>query len=280
MDSIGREIERLKSLGWSDFSTDESGLRIVRQVDESSISFPSISWEAENSIQEHVGIWARYRASRILQAMSEVNSEVLWEVGSGHGNVAIPLRDLGHGVIAIEPLTSGACITAQLGIRTYLGTLESLRLPSESIRLVGVFDVLEHLEMPKELLLEIFRVLEPGGVLITTVPAHQWLFSDFDTSIGHFRRYSKKSLLKLLSESQFRENRANYLFSIFVFPALILRKLPTLLGRRRDTASTLGVVRKQNQNLLFLTRVLMPILRMESIFRLPFGLSLLSVSKK
>jgi hypothetical protein len=38
--------------------------------------------------------------------------------------------------------------------------------------------------------------LRPGGRVIILSPAHQWLFTPFDSSIGHFRRYNRSSLSK------------------------------------------------------------------------------------
>lgn len=97
-------------------------------------------------------------------------------------------------------------MTSKDGIRTYVGTLESLNLPSNSLYAVGVFDVLEHLEKPKDLLAEVYRVLKPGGICLVTVPAHEWLFSNFDANIGHYRRYSRKNLLCSLDGAGFRTN--------------------------------------------------------------------------
>lgn len=55
-------------------------------------------------------------------------------------------------------------------------------------------DVLEHIESDAaELRLAASR-LRLGGALVVLAPAHQWLFSEFDAEIGHFRRYSKNSL--------------------------------------------------------------------------------------
>jgi hypothetical protein len=37
-------------------------------------------------------------------------------------------------------------------------------------------------------------LLKESGHLIVLSPAHQWLYTPFDREIGHYRRYSKKSL--------------------------------------------------------------------------------------
>ena len=55
-------------------------------------------------------------------------------------------------------------------------------------------DVLEHVEDDRAELAAAQRHLRPGGHLVVIGPAHQWLFSEFDTAVGHFRRYSRGSL--------------------------------------------------------------------------------------
>ena len=49
--------------------------------------------------------------------------------------------------------------------------------------------VLEHIEDDRKELKEVETKLNKGGHLIIMVPRHQKLYSNFDKSIGHFRRY-------------------------------------------------------------------------------------------
>jgi SAM-dependent methyltransferase len=209
------EIQRIESLGWKDLPVDASGVRHLQSVDESTISFPAAAYDAEQGNRESAGVWAMHRAAKIAEYLESRNCTVMWEIGAGDGNVAFPLRDRGLAVIAIEPLRQGAETMARAGIHSYWQTFEQLNLPDESLESVGIFDVLEHLAEPQVVLAEIYRVLKPGGVLITTVPANQWLFSDFDTSIGHFLRYSRKGLQDILDQAGFRNHTIEFLFFVF-----------------------------------------------------------------
>lgn len=277
---VNSEIQRLVNLGWSDASRNESGIHISKEIKETEISFPSESYEVNAENKEYSGVWASWRVKQIAEEMSKLGQKIIWEIGSGHGNVAIPLKMQNVCVIGIEPLMSGAEITAKRKIRTYVGTLEAMKFPPNSISVIGIFDVLEHLENPQLLLSEIYRVLVPGGILMVLVPAHQWLFSDFDLSIGHYRRYSKKALLKSLNQEGFQTIKVRYLFSLFVIPALLLRKIPYLLGRNRHTKETLNSLDRQRRTLKALRQFVEIILSAEKILHLPFGLSLFSVSRK
>ncbi len=55
-------------------------------------------------------------------------------------------------------------------------------------------DVLEHIEDDRAEMVQAARRVRPGGHIIALSPAHQWLFTPFDRSIGHCRRYSKATL--------------------------------------------------------------------------------------
>ena len=204
----------------------------------------------------------------------------MWEVGAGNGNVAIPLRKAGIAVIGIEPLRTGVESLTKEGVMAYWGTLQDLIFPDDSIEVIGIFDVLEHLEQPELVISEVRRILKPGGLLITTVPAHQWLFSDFDLSIGHFRRYSRKSLQKLLIENGFTSNRTQYIFLGLVLPAFILRTLPYKLGRKKKYQSPVNLNLTPNKARRLLQLVLKAIFTFEGKLPLPLGLSLISSSRK
>lgn len=277
---VDLEIRRMVEQGWRDFPAQIDGLRVASRMQDSEVSFPHESYDLLLGNEETSGLWVKWRASQILRIMKDNKLKVLWEVGSGHGNVAIPLQQENIAVIGIEPLFNGAAISAKNGVRTYLGTLESLNLPPNSISAIGAFDVLEHIEKPGALLSEIYRVLKPGGILLVSVPAHQWLFSDFDKSIGHFRRYSKRVLSQSIDESGFTNIKTEFMFSAFVLPALILRKFPSLLGRNHDSKETIRSCKIQTKTVNALMPILIPLLKLERLIRLPFGLSLFSISKK
>jgi SAM-dependent methyltransferase len=93
-------------------------------------------------------------------------------------------------------------------------------------------DVLEHIEDDRQEVLNALNALKPNGHLIILCPAHNWLFSPFDKSIGHYRRYDKKRYLQILPK-EFEILRLRYLDSIGILASatnkLFLKKTyPTL----------------------------------------------------
>ena len=273
-----REIERLSQLGWSDANADSYGVRSFEAVNEETISFPSEKYELDVNSQESKGVWAEFRARRIEEILKNHKIDLIWEVGAGHGNMAIPLANVGITTIPIEPLYSGARALSSQGFHAYAQTLDQLRLPSSSIEAVGIFDVIEHLSNPEIVLSEIHRILKPGGLLLTSVPAYQWLFSNFDHQIGHYRRYSRKSLKDLLESCEFRSTKMSNLFFIFVLPAFVLRRLPYVLGASKRNSG--DVPTSENSAIHYLGPLLRVLLRAESRLDIPLGLSIISESRK
>jgi len=86
-------------------------------------------------------------------------------------------------------------------------------------------DVLEHIESDKNEIEKAFNSLKKGGKLIINVPAFSFLYSQFDKDIGHYRRYSKKSLNNLLTTFPFEEITMKYYDSIGFLLSFLSKKI-------------------------------------------------------
>jgi SAM-dependent methyltransferase len=277
---IESEIARLTDLNWRIPDLDTDGIYTPMQVNEELISFPSEDYSGKESNSEASGFWAEERAHVIEKMLSEREINLLWEIGAGNGNAAIPLRRNGIEVICVEPLRSGTLTLVKNGFLTFQSTLETLALPDNSIKAIGAFDVLEHLEYPEILLHEIFRVLRPGGYFICSVPAYQWLFSNFDLSIGHYRRYSRRRLDQEISSVGFNNIAKKSIFGYLVIPAFLLRRIPYILSRGQGTKKQRVKRRNKPSNLNKLSPIFRILSYFEQKMNLPFGLTHISISKK
>jgi hypothetical protein len=147
---MNSELKRLQNEGWVIPQVDKDGLFTPMLINEELISFPSESFSGEARNDEASGFWAKERARALGKILRSSGVHDIWEVGAGNGAAAIPLRNLGISVIAVEPLRTGALTLVQNGFTTFNATLDSLKLPDNSIGAIGAFDVLEHLEDPDE----------------------------------------------------------------------------------------------------------------------------------
>lgn len=66
-------------------------------------------------------------------------------------------------------------------------------------------DVIEHIEDHRAELERAKSLLKPKGTLILLAPAYQSLFNEFDHSIGHYRRYNKKTLSEIIPNDMVRK---------------------------------------------------------------------------
>lgn len=140
--------------------------------------------------------WKNYWSSKIRPRLGE---RVL-EVGAGIGtNTVLLVQNQTHWV-ALEP-DSAQCEAISLlvdnrNVEVIEGTL--LNTPPEPLYDSVIYiDVLEHIDDDRSELENAMERLKPGGNLVVLSPAHQRLYSPFDKAVGHFRRYSKQSLLAL-----------------------------------------------------------------------------------
>ena len=85
-------------------------------------------------------------------------------------------------------------------------------------------DVLEHIEDDRGEMSRAAELLAPRGTLIVLSPAFPLLFSEFDRSVGHYRRYTRASLAAVMPAS-LRQVRLRYIDSVGFMASLANRAL-------------------------------------------------------
>ena len=220
--------------------------------------------------------WYQTRNCIIRKALRPIpRNHALWDIGCGTGVVAESLIDDGREVIGLEPSAVGAVIASSYGLTILPTTLESLHLPNESIQTIMLFDVLEHIADRQDFLREIQRVLTPGGYLLISVPAMNWLWSSFDIDERHHLRYTKKKLSSELSSNGFRVTKTGYYFFLTVIPLFMLRALPFRFGLRSQLTDRSAVGASGGVLGRILTRI-------ETLIALqvPLGSSLFAIAQR
>jgi len=146
--------------------------------------------------------WKAYVA-RVLRR--HLRGDVL-EVGAGLGATTAALCDRSQETwVCLEPDPDLARRLAEriaggdlpACCRAVQGSVADLP-PDARFDAIAYIDVLEHIESDGEELARVVRHLRPGGRLIVLAPAHPCLYSPFDAAIGHFRRYTRRSLARVV----------------------------------------------------------------------------------
>ncbi|MGH7783899.1 MAG: class I SAM-dependent methyltransferase, partial [Candidatus Binatia bacterium] len=149
------------------------------------------------------------------------------EVGAGIGGTTAALHDgSARRWVCLEPDTSNAKQLGALVVQRWernnthviAGSLRALA-ERPSFDCILYMDVLEHIQDDRVQIEAAARLVRNGGYIVVLSPAHQWLFSKFDKSIGHLRRYNKRNLRSLIP-SGWVEKKMVYLDSIGFFLSL------------------------------------------------------------
>jgi SAM-dependent methyltransferase len=139
--------------------------------------------------------------------------------------------------------------------RTSLFLTDISALPFErEFDLIGIFDVLEHIEEDEAVLREINRALVPGGGLMVTVPQHPYLWSRQDEHSLHIRRYRAEELNAKMLNCGFRIiSETSFVSMLLPFLALSrflkgrMRQLPFSKCEKNDPMAELKIPRWLNR---------------------------------
>lgn len=122
------------------------------------------------------------------------------EFGAGIGTLA-QLWKVEKGIkpvcLEIDPHLQG--IIRERGFQCY----SDLDQIEEKFDVIYSSNVLEHIHDDESTLRQIYAKLKPNGRLVLYLPAFQCLYSKFDASIGHFRRYDKSEVIEKLGNAGF-----------------------------------------------------------------------------
>jgi SAM-dependent methyltransferase len=148
-----------------------------------------------------------------------------------------------------------------------------------SVDYVTALDVLEYIRDDSSIVEEFHRVLRPGGLAVITVPADMKLWSDWDVSLYHHRRYDRKSLKSLFVPAEWELIHVAY-HNTLAYPIVFIlrkwRKWTKKAGESGDRAEDQLPSPLINRILYFLYTAPAK----TSWFPAPFGVSLLLVAKK
>jgi 2-polyprenyl-3-methyl-5-hydroxy-6-metoxy-1,4-benzoquinol methylase len=217
------------------------------------------------------------------QTISDLASRSLFDIGCGTGSL---LEFLSRNGVAVL----GACDAYSEGLGLVRRRLDiPLILVDEGrpaplgpgFGLLGMFDVLEHIENDTEVLAQIRGALEPGGVLVLTVPAHPSLFGPSDVAAHHKRRYTRRELREKLLEAGFEVRLLSH-FMMPLAPVLFVLEKARRLFSPAASGSTSGKGRFAVVPLLngLLRRAFGVERMLMGLGPLPFGSSLVAVASR
>ena len=133
------------------------------------------------------------------------------EIGSGIGNISkFFIRE--NKEIVLSDLRDNYCEILKVKFNNPILKIDLVHpnfdveynLLMESFDSVFALNVIEHIDNDVLAIANCKKLLKKGGVLIILVPAYQCLFNNFDKELEHFRRYTNKSLKKIIKKNQLK----------------------------------------------------------------------------
>ena len=203
-----------------------------------------------------VSLMAPYLGGRIL------------EVGAGHGTFTSLLAR--YGPVTATELSERAVAVLR---ERFAGQEGVTVVPVDELTDAGfdtavMVNVLEHIDDDVGALRSLRDDLCPGGHLLIYSPAFNALYSDFDAAVGHYRRYTKPSLGRVLDDAGLEAVDIRYVNAV---GARAWYLVATRLGRRPT----------EGWSTQLFDRGAVPVVRrLERRVRPPFGQSLLAVARR
>ena len=142
------------------------------------------------------------------------------DFGAGEGTFATLVeKQINTPVYSLEPAEN---------MQKYYTTspLQNLsELGEKKVDYIYSLNVLEHIENDKEIVDDFYNALAPGGVVFLYLPAFPCLYSSVDKQVGHYRRYTKKDILRLIDTRKWIISEIKYVdflgwFLGFVFKCI------------------------------------------------------------
>ena len=209
----------------------------------------------------------------IAREITPPKSAKILEIGCGTGHNLPVLTPFGH-VEALEiDDTARAIASKRLGRPVGSAALPELPgVADASYDLIALLDVLEHIEGDLAALHSIKAKLRPGGRILLTVPANEWMWSAHDTVHHHYRRYNRTTLGEVIRAAGLRTAMMSH-FNSLLFPLAVAVRVAGKVTRRAeaDDAEPAAPLNSLFKGIFGLERHLI------GRVPLPFGVSLVAV---
>jgi SAM-dependent methyltransferase len=231
--------------------------------------------------------WFRWRFKLIREVIGRIEGipkrPRMLDAGCGTGQMLKMLQHHGNAVgldLSPEAITFASSREAR---NLVLGTVTNPPFAQGSFDVALALDVIEHVDDDTAILQGLRALVRPGGALIVTVPAFQFLWSDHDRINLHRRRYRAAELRERLEASGFEIDRLTYC-NMALFPVVaVVRRAQAITRRFRPKAddelnSDLHRYPRVLNGLLY--RLMLGETRLLRRFDLPLGVSILAVARR
>jgi len=216
----------------------------------------------------------------IIKTMPDKKCHIL-DLGCGSAVFSCLLAERGHKIFAIDPSQKMIDLAQKRKKIKKIDnkSLEIVKMGTKDLNkikqkfdVILILDVLEHIKNDWEVLLGLKKILKKRGILIITVPAHPTLYGERDKEMGHFRRYSKKMLKRLIQNTGYKLKKMRYWnllgFIVYYYNEKITHKrINEKIRYQEDKKSKI------------IKKIILRLLNAEKNINTPYGLTLLATAQ-
>jgi len=214
----GRDYWEGKKINWKD------GLSAIWTIFKYGLLVKGDSEAGGYITLERMGRLSRYNQWIWESIKPWVGNRVL-EVGAGTGNMTrvmygrdlIVATDIEVPYLHVLRNRFGHFPSIRIA-RLDLNSDDHLGLRPYEFDTVVCLNVLEHIKDDEAALRNLYDTLIPGGRLLLFVPADPALFGTMDTQVGHYRRYSREALQRVIEVAGFTTDRITFMNRLGRFP--------------------------------------------------------------
>jgi len=156
---------------------------------------------------DQIGPFHEFMIPWLLSSNNIAKNECVVDIGAGQGHCLIPLFRKGwNQLVAVDVEEHNfSFFREKYGISPVLCDMESQRLNigSGSAQAVLCFHLIEHLHNPRNLFIEIHRILKSNGKLFLVTPDWRKQYKSFWRDPTHIHPYDKTSIARILRMNGF-----------------------------------------------------------------------------
>ena len=227
-------------------------------------------WRSVANREMTVAFFKKYR-------LAQVGYRTL-DVGCGAG-ATVKFFNSEYQAYGMDNSLVALSLSRQRGLRKiFLGDMRNFPVKSDSFDFISAIDVIEHIDHVEKTYCELFRVCKKGGLILTIIPAFNFLWSERDERLGHQKRYTVKEIKTLTQNAGFTILKCTYINLFYFLPFLLLvswRKSFHKIPRIKTDVPVFPPL---------LNLVLLKLLQLETLllkqFNFPIGVSTLCVARK
>jgi len=213
-------------------------------------SLPENDLQAQHYWHKELGDASAISNWTISQFEDNLGTKIL-EVGCGIGTFTKLLAQNGAEILGLDmdhkAVEIAMAETKDLdGVTIELADVTKRKWNAEFDTVVAI-DVIEHIENDYNIMNSLYQTLSPGGNIIIKVPAMPSVYCTLDESVGHYRRYSRQSIIDVMTGAGFQNVQVKFFNVLGIagwwFNGVLLKRRIPMKGQVELFARLLPIVR-------------------------------------